>query len=83
MTGYEFSLDREAVVAFAASDGSEQRLLLGAFETIALHPFSAGDCHLRDDRGRDNQVMDLGSFVISFWADHAVRVVRITVIERV
>ena len=45
--------------------------------------FTEGDCVLRDAHGRDNQVLDLGGFVVSFWSDHAVQMVRITVVERV
>lgn len=83
MAGYEFSLDRDAVVIFAACTAAEPRFLLAAFEELARHPFSTGDCTLRGEHGRDNQVLDLDAFVIPFWTDHAVRVVRIAVIERV
>ncbi len=83
MTGYDYSLDREAVVEFSKCSAREQRLPLTAFERLAEHPFSAGDCALRDARGRDNQILDLGEFVISFWSDHAARIVRVTVVERV
>ena len=83
MAGYEYSLDREAVVEFSSCSASEQRMLLDAFDRLAAHPFTEGDCVLRDSHDRDNQVLDLGGFVVSFWSDHAVRVVRITVVERV
>jgi hypothetical protein len=83
MAGYDYSLDREAVAVFAACSATEQRFLRRAIEELARHPFSKGDCALRDERGHDNQLMELDAFVISFWTDHAVRVVRITVVERV
>ena len=80
---YDFSFDGEAVRAFAQCDAREQRLLLDACEQVARHPFSSGDCPMRGEGGRENELLDLGDFVLTFWADHAVRIVRITAIERI
>ena len=65
-----------------AATPREQRRLLAALEELARHPFATGDCVLRGEYGRVNQLWDLGEFVITFWTDHAVRVVRIVTIER-
>jgi len=80
--GYEYSLDREAVTAFASCSPREQRRLLVAFEQAARHPFSTGDSILPGEQGRENQLWDLGEFVITFWTDHAMRTVRIVTIDR-
>ncbi len=42
-----------------------------------------GDYSFLTEDGRTNEVLDLGDFVVTYWTDHAVRVVRILVIERV
>ncbi len=80
---YDFSFDGEAVRTFAQCDAREQRLLLDACEQVARHPASSGDCSMRGSDGRENELLDLGGFVLTFWSDHAVRVVRITAIERI
>ena len=79
---YDFSLDREAVTAFAQCSAREQRFLLDACERLARHPFSTGDCPMPGEGGRENELLDLGEFVVTFWTDHAVRVVRVANIER-
>ena len=79
---YDFSLDREAVMAFAQCNAREQRFLLDACGRLARYPFSKGDCSMRGEGGRESELLDLGEFVVTFWTDHAVRVVRIANIER-
>ncbi len=69
-------------MAFAQCSPPEQRLLLAACERVARHPFATGDCPMRGEHGRQNELLDLGEFVLTFWVDHAVRVVRIVAIER-
>jgi hypothetical protein len=80
---YEYSLDQEAVTAFACCSPREQRRLLAAFAQVALHPFTTGDSILHGENGRENQLWDLGEFVITFWTDHAVRTVRIVTVDRI
>ena len=80
---YDLSFDGEAMRAFVQCDARQQRLLFDACEQVARHPFSSGDCPMRGSDGRENELLDLGEFVLTFWADHAVRVVRITAIERI
>ena len=80
--GYDYSLDREAVAVLVACTVREQRFLVDACATLARNPAGSGDYAYRDTSGRENQVIDLGGFVVTFWVDHAERVVRILVIER-
>ena len=80
--GYDYSLDRSAVTVLAASSAREQRLLLAAFDQLAQHPHTRGDYSYTDSDGRTNEVLDLGGFIVTFWADHAVRLVRVLLIER-
>ncbi|MBI5771853.1 MAG: hypothetical protein HZA93_29040 [Verrucomicrobia bacterium] len=79
---YDFSLDREAVATFQAATVRERRLLFDACENLARHPFTRGDYSFVDANGRENHVIDLGDFVLTFWTDHAARMVRILKLER-
>ena len=79
---YDYSLDREAVVELLKCLPRERRLLVDAFATLARHPTTRGDYSFVSADGRENQVVDLGAFVVTYWTDHAARNVRILVLER-
>lgn len=81
--GFDYSLDREAVAVLLSCSVREQRFLTDAFSTLARFPAGTGDFAFRAGDGRENQIIDLGGFVVTFWTDHAVKVVRILAIERV
>lgn len=80
---YGYSLDREAVASLLSCPARERRLLVAAIEQIARHPLLVGDFSFKQPDGRECQVFDTGDFVVTRWADHAVRTVRILLIERV
>jgi hypothetical protein len=61
----------------------EQRLLVDAFAMLARHPGTTGDYTFVDADGRQNHVLDLNGFVATFWTDHAARVVRVLLLERI
>ncbi len=80
--GYGYSLDREAVAALLQCSSREQRRLVDAFETIARHPHALGDFSQTGLDGREHEVIEIGDLVVTFWPDHAVKTVRILLIER-
>jgi len=82
-SGYDYSVDREAVAVLIQRTESEQRFLLDAFAAIARHPSARGDYSFVGDHGRENQVLDLGGFLVTFWVDDAVRTLRILEVEPV
>lgn len=79
---YGYSLDREAVAVLLLCSVRERRLLVGAFEQMAAHPAVAGDFRFLGPDGRECQVFDIGDFVVTCWTDHAVKMVRILLVER-
>lgn len=81
--GYDYSLDGKAVSILLVCSAREQRSLVDAIEKLARYPGVRGDYSFLTEDGRTNEVLDLGDFVVTYWTDHAVRVVRILVIERV
>ena len=80
--GYDYSIDRVAVATLSAGSAREQRMLLDAFDRLAQNPTIRGDYSFSDEVGRINEVLDPGDFVVTFWSDHAVRKVRILILER-
>ena len=57
---------------------ARQRKIIELIFQIADHPSQLGDYSTRDDVGRDLQHLLLGDWQFSFWADHAVRELRVT-----
>lgn len=60
-----------------------QRKLIGLLYQLAENPSQIGDYSDQDDTGRDIQFIVIGDLLVAFWADHAVRELRIVVIEEI
>ena len=66
------------LVANLRSCGSrERRIILRLFDELAEDPFRAGDYVEPDDVGRPIQVLIIGRRAVCFWADHAVKEVKV------
>lgn len=50
---------------------------------LATDPFRAGDLSERDDTGRVLSVLVLRDHLLTYWADHATRELRIVKLERI
>ena len=55
----------------------EQLRITALFDELANNPYRSGDYVERDEIGRPIQVMIVGRQAIFFWADHAVKEVKI------
>ena len=44
-------------------------------------PFRKGDLQEQDARGRANEILVAGDWLVTFWVDHAVREIRIVRLE--
>lgn len=75
---YDYSLDREAVAVLMWCSSREQRFLTDALSTPTRYPHAGGDYSFRGHDGRENRVIDLGGFVLTFWTDDAARIVRVS-----
>ena len=81
--GYSYVL-AEAAGEFAFRlSRREQRRLAAACRQLAGHPFREGDYVTRDHLGRVLQNLLVDDWVITYWADHAVKELRITEIVQV
>jgi len=82
-SGYDYLLDREAVAELLKCSSRDRRILVDAFAQIARHPLMTGDYSFRNSDGRDNQVIEVSGFVLTFWSDRSARLIRILTLERV
>ena len=57
---------------------TKQKKILTLLFRIAEHPGQLGDYATREENGREIQHLMIGDWHISFWADDAVRELRIT-----
>jgi mRNA-degrading endonuclease RelE of RelBE toxin-antitoxin system len=60
----------------------EREQILSFIESLATNPFKPGDYEERDDVGNPVQIKIIGDYALTFWADHAVKEVKVTRIER-
>jgi hypothetical protein len=75
-----FSLD--AHQALLAAYKRSRTEIMQTVLMLASAPFTLGDMTERDDAGRILQVLALSDHVLSYWADHAGRELRIVKLER-
>jgi hypothetical protein len=60
----------------------ESALILGFLDRLAESPFQTGDYEEKDEVGRPVQIKIIGSFALSFWADHVSKEVKVIKIEK-
>ena len=80
---YEPVLSSQAVAFLVGLSKSRQRKLIDLISQLSENPSQVGDYSELDDVGRTVQFMLIRNIVIAFWADDAVRELRIVEIEEV
>ena len=80
---YEPVLSSKALGAFLGLTKKKQKQLSKILYQLGSYPSQVGDYSFQDDTGRDVQYILLGDYVISFWADHAMKEMRIVEIDLV
>jgi hypothetical protein len=80
---YEPVLSSKAAAFLVALSKSRQRKLIGLLDQLADNPSQIGDYFEPDESGREVQFILVRDLLIAFWADHAVRELRIVDIEEV
>lgn len=59
----------------------ERERILAFLESLADNPGKTGDYEERDEAGRPVQIKIVGDYALTYWADHAVKEVKVTKIE--
>ncbi|RPJ35072.1 MAG: hypothetical protein EHM17_04180 [Verrucomicrobiaceae bacterium] len=80
---YEPVLSSKSAAFLVAISKSRQRRLIGLLYQLADNPSQIGDYSGPDDSGREVQFILVRDLLIAFWADHAVRELRIVDIEEI
>jgi hypothetical protein len=77
MTPYGVFIAAEVVVQLSVCRRAEKVSVARAFDTLAGNPFRSGDYVESDSLGRPVQIMLIGRHAVCYWADHAVKEVKI------
>lgn len=80
-SGYEPVLSGKASSFLIGVSKPKQKQVLRLLFQLAEHPGQLGDYAMRDEDGREIQHLVVGDWHFSFWADHAVRELRVTEID--
>lgn len=79
--GWRLVLDEGAVEFLLACRAKQRRQLIRFLDELRANPYLTGDFQEYDDTDRELQVKSHREFLITFWADHATREIRIAHIE--
>lgn len=60
----------------------DRELILSFLESLATNPFQKGDYEEMDDTGRPIQIRIIGGYALTFWADHAVKEIKVIRFEK-
>ena len=61
---------------------SERDKILSFLESLSNDPFKLGDYEERDDIGHSVQIKIIGDHALTYWADHAVKEVKVVRFEK-
>jgi hypothetical protein len=78
---YELFLRREVFDFIAARRGRERQRFLAFLSEICRNPYKKGDFIQFDNTGREIEGVIIDRFAILYWADHAVKEVKIVEIR--
>ena len=56
-------------------------MIIKFLEGLGSNPYGKGDYEEHDSVGRPIQIKVIGKYALTFWADHAVKEVKVTKIE--
>ena len=80
MRPYAVFINEQALAA-APRSGMQRESVMKFIRSLADNPNTAGDFVEKDNAGRVVQVKVIGSYAVTFWADHAVSEIKVTHIK--
>ena len=78
MEPYDVFLRAEAIESLRGIRGTPRRVIAVFIDSLAADPSLSGDYSVQDSTGRVISIKVLGSYAVTFWADHPVREIKIT-----
>ncbi len=82
MKPYAVYLRIEAAELLKSVATRNRRGIESFVDSLSGNPFKTGDYAETDAAGRPIQIKILGNFAIAFWADHAVKEIKVVAIDR-
>lgn len=74
---YEIFLRAEAIEALRGTRGNPRRQIATFISSLASDPAVSGDYTVEDRTGRIICIKIVGSYAVTFWADHTAREIKI------
>ncbi|MEJ1974512.1 MAG: hypothetical protein WDM96_19315 [Lacunisphaera sp.] len=71
------------MAVFHSATKRERKKLLDFFDRLAGNPFLESEWTLEDATGRTHYCQPVGKHLVTCWADHAVREVKVVKLERI
>ena len=82
MKPYAVYLRIEAAELLKSIAARNRRGIENFVDSLSGNPFKTGDYTETDAVGRPIQIKILGNFAVAFWADHAVKEIKVVAIVR-
>jgi hypothetical protein len=77
MNAYRVFVAAQIITTLRGCRLPERRAILQFLDRLANEPFQRGDYVERDEIGRPIQVLIVRGWAVCFWADHAVKEVKV------
>jgi hypothetical protein len=74
---YDLYIRHEVYLRIGAVRSRARAQILSFLESLTTDPFQKGDYEDRTPEGRDVQVKVIGGYALFYWADHAVRELKV------
>lgn len=83
MKPYRIFVRMEAAEILRAIRGGQRSSAAAFIDSLSGDPNKTGDYSERDETGRNLEIKVIGSFAITYWADHAAAEVKVVDVRRV
>ena len=80
---YDVVMPISKMAAFHSASKRERKVLLDFFDRLAGNPFLESEWIIEDATGRTHYCQQVGKHLVTYWADHAVREVKVVKLERI
>lgn len=80
---YDVVIPISKMAVFHSASKRERKTLLDFFDRLASHPFLESEWLIDDATGRTHYSHQVGRHLVTYWADHAAREVKVVRLERI
>jgi hypothetical protein len=82
MKPYRIFVRMEAAEILRAIPGNQRTSVVAFIDSLSGDPNTNGDYSEHDETGRQLEIKVIGSFAITYWADHAATEVKVVDVRR-